>query len=128
LRNNKCNIIIKKFKCNEINGVFMEFNEYQNKAKETAEYPNSLNGAVFYTAIGLAGEVGELLNKIKKIARDNITLDKDDIAYELGDILWYLSELARAMNIDLDYVAIKNLEKLRSRKERGTLHGSGDHR
>ena len=45
----------------------------------------------FYTALALAGEVGELLNKIKKIARDNIQIEREEIISELGDILWYLS-------------------------------------
>jgi NTP pyrophosphatase (non-canonical NTP hydrolase) len=106
----------------------MEFNEYQERAKETAMYPNKLDGGFFYTALALAGEVGELLNKIKKIARDNIQIKREEIISELGDILWYLSETARNFNISLEEVAEYNLKKIRSRKERGTLQGSGDNR
>jgi len=106
----------------------MEFNEYQERAKETLMYPDKLDGGFFYTALALAGEVGELLNKIKKIARDNIQIKKEEIISELGDILWYLSETARNFNISLEEVAEYNLKKIRSRKERGTLQGSGDNR
>jgi len=106
----------------------MEFNEYQEKAKETSMYPDKLDGGFFYTALSLSGEVGELLNKIKKIARDNIQIKREEIISELGDILWYLSETARNFNISLEEVAEYNLKKIRSRKERGTLQGSGDNR
>jgi len=106
----------------------MEFNEYQERAKETAMYPNKLDGGFYYTALALAGEVGELLNKIKKIARDNIQIPREEIISELGDILWYLSETARNFDISLEEVVEYNLKKIRSRKERGTLQGSGDNR
>ena len=106
----------------------MEFNEYQERAKETAIYPDKLDGGFYYTALALAGEVGELLNKIKKIARDNIQIPREEIISELGDILWYLSETARRFNISLEEVAEYNLKKVRGRKERETLQGSGDNR
>ena len=69
-----------------------------------------------------------MLNKIKKIARNNIQIKREEIISELGDILWYLSETARNFNISLEEVAEYNLKKIRSRKERGTLRGSGDNR
>jgi len=106
----------------------LEFANYQAKASETAIYPKTLEGGVYYTAIGLAGEVGELLNKIKKIARDKAQISKEDITSELGDVLWYLSQLATEMGIDMEEVAKYNLEKLKNRKERGTISGSGDKR
>ena len=101
---------------------------HQSKASETAIYPKTLDGGVYYTAIGLAGEVGELLNKIKKIARDKAQISKEDITSELGDVLWYLSQLATEMGISMEDVAKNNLEKLKGRKERGTISGSGDNR
>ncbi|MEM3781636.1 MAG: nucleoside triphosphate pyrophosphohydrolase family protein [Candidatus Micrarchaeaceae archaeon] len=106
----------------------MDFSEYQGKAGTTAIYPKQLEGGVYYAAIGLAGEVGELLNKIKKIARDNAPVDKDAIAGELGDILWYVSQVATEFGIGLNDVAKKNLEKLSDRKQRGKISGSGDYR
>jgi len=108
--------------------IILEFSNYQSKASETAIYPKTLDGGVYYTAIGLAGEVGELLNKIKKIARDKAQISKEDITSELGDVLWYLSQLATEMGISMEDVAKNNLEKLKGRKERGTISGSGDNR
>ncbi len=104
----------------------MDFKEYEKRAHETAICPNTLNGSCFYLSIGLAGEVGELLNKIKKIARDNMQIDKEDAKHELGDILWYLSELANSLGISMDEVAYANIEKLAKRKNEGKIHGSGD--
>ncbi len=108
--------------------VCMEMDMYQSKSAETAVYPDSLKGGVFYASLGLAGEVGELLNKIKKIARDGAVPDKEGITLELGDILWYVSAVASEMGIKMDDVAGANLEKLSRRKANGTLHGSGDNR
>jgi NTP pyrophosphatase (non-canonical NTP hydrolase) len=104
----------------------MDFNSYQRIAKSTAIYPSKYR--LFYPALGLSGEVGELNNKIKKRIRDSTALDKEDIKAELGDILWYLSAVATDMDIKLDDVAACNIKKLRSRKARGTLKGSGDRR
>ncbi|MCW1292577.1 MAG: nucleoside triphosphate pyrophosphohydrolase family protein [Candidatus Rehaiarchaeum fermentans] len=106
----------------------MDFETYQKKCKETAVYPDVLNGGVFYPALGLAGEVGELLNKIKKIARDNATYTKEELTSELGDVLWYLSEVARQLDINLNDVAEYNLKKLADRMKRNVIHGSGDNR
>ncbi len=105
----------------------MDFNEYQEKASKTAIYPKTLDGGVYYTAIGLAGEVGELLNKIKKIARDSNT-DLEGIKEELGDVLWYCSQLAKELDIDMNEVAESNLKKLADRQKRGVISGNGDKR
>jgi NTP pyrophosphatase (non-canonical NTP hydrolase) len=104
----------------------MHFDEYQEKARKTAFYPREQ--AVFYPALGLSGEVGELNNKIKKGMRDNVKPDMEGLKGELGDVLWYLSQVASDLGISLDEVAESNIEKLKSRKERGTLGGSGDNR
>jgi NTP pyrophosphatase (non-canonical NTP hydrolase) len=104
----------------------MTFNDYQTEAEKTAIYSGSLD--IMYPALGLAGEVGEALNKIKKHYRDGTPLDKEDMTKELGDILWYLSALATDLDIDLEYVAVLNLEKLKDRSERGVIGGSGDYR
>jgi NTP pyrophosphatase (non-canonical NTP hydrolase) len=106
----------------------MDFNEYQSNAKKTAVYPSSLEGRFYYPALGLAGEAGELCNKIKKIARDNAPIDKEQIKGELGDCLWYISQLATEFGISLDDIGIHNIGKLASRAERGVIKGSGDMR
>ncbi len=106
----------------------MDFSEYQKNAKKTAQYPDGMDGKFYYPALGLAGEVGELLNKIKKIARDRATPNKDDLKAEIGDVLWYLSQVSTELGIDFDEVAQYNLKKLQSRQERGVISGSGDNR
>ncbi len=104
----------------------MDFSDYQKKAKETAIYPKEYN--IYYPALGLSGECGEIANKVKKKMRDNVVLDKDDMASELGDVLWYLSALATDLGLSLDDIANKNVAKLESRMKRGVIKGSGDNR
>jgi NTP pyrophosphatase (non-canonical NTP hydrolase) len=105
--------------------------EYQRKASETAIFPKQK--ALEYITLGLTGEAGEIANKVKKLIRDGAdeeTLEqkKIEIGYELGDVLWYCAMLAREVDINLGHIMEKNIEKLHSRKERGTLGGSGDNR
>ena len=109
----------------------MTFKEYQELAKITAAYPNIGNNYI-YPTLGLAGETGEVAEKIKKVIRDNNGMvdseKKEEIAKELGDVLWYLAQLSTELKLDFDYIAEKNLEKLKSRQERNRLHGNGDNR
>lgn len=109
----------------------MNFEEYQKKSRETAIYPN-VGKSFVYPTMGLAGEAGEVSEKIKKLFRDkNGIADEDtkkELQKELGDVLWYLSQIATEFNLSLNEIAEKNIEKLFSRKERGTLHGNGDNR
>ncbi|MDD3386351.1 MAG: nucleoside triphosphate pyrophosphohydrolase family protein [Candidatus Pacebacteria bacterium] len=109
----------------------MTFQEYQEKARETAIYPNKDNNFI-YPTLGLVGEAGEVAEKIKKVIRDDggIISDekKSEITKELGDVLWYIANLSKEIDVSLDDVALKNIEKLQSRQQRGELHGSGDNR
>ena len=109
----------------------MEFNEYQKKSRQTAVYPVIGQGFV-YPALGLAGESGEVVEKIKKIFRDQqgivSTEQRQAVAKELGDVLWYLAQLATGLDLELNQVAQDNLDKLLSRQQRDQLHGSGDNR
>ena len=109
----------------------MRFSEYQSRSRETAVYPDAGNNIV-YPALGLCGEAGETAEKVKKAIRDDAgTLTeerREAIAAELGDVLWYVAQLATEADLDLDEVAAANLEKLLSRRERGVLQGSGDER
>ena len=109
----------------------MNFDEYQRKAVGTAIYPNQGDN-LYYPALGLAGEAGEVCDKIKKIMRDqdgNRTLaQEEEIAKELGDVLWYIANLCEEMDIDMSQAAAMNIAKLESRKQRGKLKGSGDNR
>jgi len=98
--------------------------DYQAKAKETAIFPE--NKALEYLTLGLVGEAGEIANKAKKIIRDN--KPAQGLAGEIGDVLWYCAMLADHLGEDLGSIMQSNLDKLHSRKERGTLGGSGDNR
>jgi len=109
----------------------MTFSEYQEAARTTAVYPN-LGKNFIYPTLGLAGEAGEVANKVKKIIRENdgvVTPEsRDMIIKELGDVLWYAAQLATELQVDFEDVAAKNIEKLRSRQQRNQLQGSGDER
>ena len=109
----------------------MNFEEYQKLSRETAIYPNRDKNFI-YPTLGLTGEAGEVAEIIKRIMRDGEGLIdervKSELLKELGDVLWYLSQLATEFNISLDEIAAKNIEKLKNRKERGTLHGKGNNR
>ena len=109
----------------------MELNEYQAAAKKTAIYPNAGNN-IIYPTLGLIGEAGEVANKVKKIIRDGggkISEEaRETIKEELGDILWYVSQLAIELRVPLDEIAAGNLKKLSSRQKRAVLGGSGDRR
>ena len=109
----------------------MEINHYQKEAHKTARYVK-IGEDYVYPTLGLAGEAGELANKVKKIFRDKGgRIDeetKEAIQQELGDILWYAAEIATVLGIPLEDVANANLEKLSSRNNRGVIGGSGDNR
>ncbi len=108
----------------------MTFEEYQKEAQKTALYPEAYR--LVYPALGLAGEAGELANKVKKVLRDHgrhlSEEAREAILAELGDVLWYVAQVATDLGESLEAVAQANLAKLRSRKERGRLGGDGDNR
>lgn len=136
----------------------MNFKEYQELAHKTAQYPliltfskkeeipeleniediESLPTSIgidvsyLYPALGLGGEVGEVQEKIKKIFRnkEGIYTDKDreELAKELGDVLWYINEICCQFQIDLEEVAEINIKKLQSRKDRNVIKSEGDNR
>ena len=99
--------------------------EYQNAAATTAIYPASVQ--ILYPTLGLAGEAGEVANKVKKIVRDG-KLDKEAIGSELGDCLWYIAAVCRDLGLNMGEVASGNLDKLAKRKQNNTLKGNGDNR
>lgn len=109
----------------------MTFSEYEQEAAKTAKYPRRGKN-IFYPTLGLAGEAGEVADKVKKIIRDDnevLTPERrESIIKELGDVLWYAAALAHELNISLEEVAKGNLEKLASREKRGLISGSGDER
>ena len=109
----------------------MDLNEYQQTARKTALYPNAGHNPI-YPTLGLAGEAGEVADKVKKVIRDsNGIFDmeaKESIMLELGDVLWYVSQLGAELGFQLEDIAIANLNKLSSRSSRGRISGYGDNR
>ena len=109
----------------------MELNHYQRESRKTALYPDVGSNAI-YPTLGLVGEAGEVADKVKKILRDKKGLfdkdSKDEIKFELGDVLWYISQLSSELGFELEEVANSNLKKLKSRKARGKIQGTGDNR
>ena len=108
----------------------MDFKTYQSSATRTAVY--GAQHRIVYPALGLASEAGEVCGKIKKVLRDRsgdfAAAPRDALRDELGDVLWYLAVLAADLGLSLDEIATMNLEKLRSRAERGRITGDGDER
>ncbi len=109
----------------------MLLNDYQQQSRQTARYPDVGNNLI-YPTLGLTGEAGEVSDKVKKLIRDREgVVDErftEDLALELGDVLWYVAQLATELGLSLEEVASANLRKLQSRSHRGTLQGEGDHR
>ena len=109
----------------------MDLNDYQRESRKTALYPDVGRNAI-YPTLGLVGEAGEVADKVKKILRDRNGLfdheSKEAIKFELGDVLWYISQLSSELGYSLEEVANANLHKLKNRKSRGKIQGSGDNR
>ena len=107
----------------------MNFTDYQTKSRATAKYP-AIGHAVIYPTLGLVNEAGEVAGKIKKVFRDKsgeISAETTEaLKAELGDVLWYLAQIATELGVGLDEVASANLTKLFDRLERGKIRGEGD--
>ena len=107
----------------------MDFKEYQKKSRQTAKYDKAGDNYI-YPTLGLVSEAGEVAGKVKRTMRDGYTKKslRSDIKKELGDVLWYVAQVATEFDLSLEEVAQLNLEKLFSRQERGKLSGEGDDR
>jgi NTP pyrophosphatase (non-canonical NTP hydrolase) len=109
----------------------MNFEDYQQVVKSTSIY-TSKGSNVAYATLGLAGEAGEVADKVKKLIRDSNGILTDDkrkeMIKELGDVLWYLTACATELGVSLEEVAVQNTAKVKDRKERGVLSGEGDNR
>jgi len=109
----------------------MKFDDYQKESRKTALYPDAGKNFVF-PVIGLAGETGEVSEKIKKVIRDKDGImdgeAKASIKKELGDVLWYIAQLATELDLSLTDIAKSNIDKINSRVEREMVSGDGDDR
>lgn len=123
------------------------FEKYNVELQATRQYP-LVGDNMIYPAMGVCGEAGELLDKIKKHWRnkskhspdnklavvDNMSSkslsaeERTEIVKEVGDVLWYLNALAQELGTTLEYCARENVAKLLDRQARGTICSRGDNR
>ena len=129
----------------------MTFEENQKAVHETAEYPeiivsdqnrldaitsdtppNNIRSNYIYPALGLAGEAGEVVEKIKKVVRNNNGVinqkETNEIFKEIGDVFWYCTELINCLGGSIEEVLQMNLDKLKDRSERNMIKSQGDNR
>ena len=108
----------------------MTLNDYQKEALSTAVYGSG--SKIIYPTLGLAGEAGEVADKVKKVLRDNNgefdEWRKIQIAAEIGDVLWYIAALTNDLGYTLKDIAKLNIGKLSQRRANNTIHGEGDNR
>lgn len=113
-----------------IKEIKLKINDYQIDARKTAIYDSKY--AIIYPVLGLCGESGEVAEKVKKVLRDSggefTDEKKEEIKKELGDIIWYIANVAADLGFTLEDICKTNLDKLFSRKSRNKLNGSGDER
>lgn len=108
----------------------MTFKDYQLFTSTTAVYKETCPSHTLrmsYCGLGLTGEAGEVADKLKKVLRDG-QYEPLAIAKELGDVLYYIAQLAELMGYSLQDIAEMNVAKLSKRMENNTIHGSGDDR
>ena len=109
----------------------LDFQLYQERCRATARYPDAGANPI-YPTLGLCGEAGEVADKVKKVLRDRQGSFSPeviaDLQLELGDVLWYVAQLATELGLELDQIAQANLDKLASRAARNVIAGSGDTR
>jgi NTP pyrophosphatase (non-canonical NTP hydrolase) len=105
------------------------FAEYQRESRKTWSLIHT-DHPIVYPTLGLVNEAGEVAGKVKKIFRDKNGViseeDREALKQELGDVLWYLAQIATEIGVGLDEVASANLTKLFDRLERGKIGGDGD--
>lgn len=91
------------------------FNEYQKEAAKTIPSEFNSETMIDNAVYGLCGEVGECVDRLKKVKFQGHPNDREHLIYECGDVLWYLSEMATGAGLTLEEIAEKNIQKLRKR-------------
>ncbi|MFN7899026.1 MAG: nucleoside triphosphate pyrophosphohydrolase family protein [Synechococcaceae cyanobacterium] len=109
----------------------MDLSTYQQRSRQTARYPDAGSNPL-YPTLGRCGEAGEVADTVKTVLRDRQGLFdaqvREDLGLELGDVLWYVAQLATELGLDLEQIAAANLSKLADRAARNVISGSGDRR
>jgi len=111
-----------------IGGVSGTFDNYQRESQQTAIYPHQGRN-LLYPVLGLLSEAGEIADRMKRVIRDEggdvSATRRSELKAELGDVLWYLSQVATELELSLQEIAEGNLLKLAERQQRGTLRHHG---
>lgn len=94
----------------------MNINDYQQMSARTAKHHE---GELVNYGLGIAGEAGEVADLIKKAVFHGHDIDAEQIKKELGDVLWYLTQIARVSGLTLEEIATANIEKLYKRYPNG---------
>lgn len=97
----------------------MEVNKYQELAMRTLNKNLKGKDVLINSVMGLCGESGEAIDIVKKHLAQGHELDKENLIKELGDIAWYLAEAATYLDVSLDEILNKNIEKLKKRYPEG---------
>ena len=109
----------------------IKYADYQKESRKTWREVH-MDHPLAYPTLGLVNEAGEVAGKIKKIFRDKNGIvsaeDREALKGELGDVLWYFTQVCTELDLTLEEVAEANLDKLFSRMERNKLGGEGDNR
>ncbi|MBR6664141.1 MAG: nucleoside triphosphate pyrophosphohydrolase family protein [Lachnospiraceae bacterium] len=97
----------------------MTINEYQKLAMTTLNPDLNKKDVLINGVMGLCGESGECIDIVKRHLAQGHELDRDNLIKELGDVAWYLAETAFALDVELEEVFIRNIEKLKKRYPEG---------
>ena len=97
----------------------MTINEYQKLAMTTLNPQLDKKDVLINGVMGLCGESGEVIDIVKKHLAQGHELDKEKIIKELGDVAWYMAEIATVLDVDLEDVLVQNIEKLKKRYPEG---------
>lgn len=93
----------------------MKVNEYQDLAMRTLNPKLDKKDVLINGVMGLCGESGEVIDLVKKHLAQGHELDREKMINELGDVAWYIAETAYALDVDLETVFQRNIEKLKKR-------------
>ena len=97
----------------------MTANEYQKLAMTTLNPCLSEQDVLINAVMGLCGESGEVIDMVKKHIAQGHELDREKMIKELGDVAWYLAEIAHAIGVPLEDVLQRNIDKLKERYAEG---------
>ena len=97
----------------------MTINEYQKLAMTTLNPELDKKDVLINGVMGLCGESGEVIDIVKKHLAQGHELNKEKIIKELGDVAWYMAEIATVLDVELEDVLVQNIEKLKKRYPEG---------